>query len=417
MARTGWRPWFLLAAFFALAYLLLFTYGICRPSVESLFIEAHGSEGLPAVWVGVALTSLFAVVAYVRVVARVPLLTVFVGSIVASAGLLGALLGLRALGAPGTDYVLYLWKDVYIVVLVESFWILANLVFTIQRARWSYGPFLLAGSLGSITAELAVGWLAERFSTEAALASSLPVFALCAVIVVVLGRMTRATEAVANPPSAPPTLRESVSLFRRSDYLIWLAVLICLVQFVITLVDYEYNVVFESAFPKTDERTKVFGQVYAAINTGSFVLQALAGPVLRLAAVPLTLLGVPVLLGGTLAGWLAVGGIAMTASSKVASKVLDYSLFKAGKEILYIPLTYEEKTRGKAVVDMLVYRVAKIGPAAIVTGLLWSEMGDVVLYVTLGLVGAWFLVTLRIVRRYRGRVSRDEELGRVAKTD
>lgn len=40
---------------------------------------------------------------------------------------------------------------------------------------------------------------------------------------------------------------------------------------------------------------------------------------------------------------------------------MDYSLFRAGKELLYFPLSYQEKTQGKAWVDIFGYRVAKGG--------------------------------------------------------
>ncbi len=49
-------------------------------------------------------------------------------------------------------------------------------------------------------------------------------------------------------------------------------------------------------------------------------------------------------------------------------KALDYSLFRAGKEMLYLPLSYGEKTRGKALVDIPRsakedgHRVVKVSP-------------------------------------------------------
>lgn len=48
--------------------------------------------------------------------------------------------------------------------------------------------------------------------------------------------------------------------------------------------------------------------------------------------------------------------------AKSASKIFDYTIFKSSKEILYIPLSYEERTVGKAIVDMFSYRLAKGEP-------------------------------------------------------
>ena len=50
---------------------------------------------------------------------------------------------------------------------------------------------------------------------------------------------------------------------------------------------------------------------------------------------------------------------------KVASKSLDYSIFRAAKELLYLPLSQAEKTQGKALIDMLTYRVAKGGASVL----------------------------------------------------
>ena len=45
---------------------------------------------------------------------------------------------------------------------------------------------------------------------------------------------------------------------------------------------------------------------------------------------------------------------------------MDYSLFRATKELLYLPLTHRERVEGKAVVDVLGYRIAKVAASAIV---------------------------------------------------
>ena len=81
------------------------------------------------------------------------------------------------------------------------------------------------------------------------------------------------------------------------------------------------------------------------------------------------------------------------AIAKVASKALDYSVFRAGKEILYIPLSYDEKTRGKAIVDMLTYRVAKGGASMALAGL--ELLGGVMLIAgtTLGIIAIWIALT------------------------
>jgi ATP/ADP translocase len=98
------------------------------------------------------------------------------------------------------------------------------------------------------------------------------------------------------------------------------------------------------------------------------------------------------------------------AAAKVASKVFDYTIFRAAKELLYIPLSYVQKTRGKAVVDMLTYRVAKGGASLLLLILAAVVTQALVTGLTLAAIVAWIAITVAIVIRFRRRVSREEEM-------
>ena len=47
-------------------------------------------------------------------------------------------------------------------------------------------------------------------------------------------------------------------------------------------------------------------------------------------------------------------------------KALDYSVFKAAKEILYIPLPFAARYRAKEVVDVFGYRLSKGGVSLLI---------------------------------------------------
>jgi AAA family ATP:ADP antiporter len=123
-----------------------------------------------------------------------------------------------------------------------------------------------------------------------------------------------------------------------------------------------------------------------------------------------TLVGIPLLVSLTVAAAIAAPEVLVVQTSRVASKAFDYSIFRAAKEMLYIPLSYDEKTRGKAMIDMLTYRVAK-GGAAVLLGVLVAAgfAGQIVMGGVLGLCVLWVGVTVVVVRRYRELVTRDEE--------
>ena len=111
---------------------------------------------------------------------------------------------------------------------------------------------------------------------------------------------------------------------------------------------------------------------------------------------------IPGILGATLLAFLVAPHVALLAAAKVLSKVLDYSLFRATKELLYIPLTYAEKTQGKAVIDMLTYRVAKGGASLLLLAVVALDTPRVVGWLTLGVIATWVFVSVGLARRYTG---------------
>jgi AAA family ATP:ADP antiporter len=401
-----------MGALCALAFLLMLSYSIARPATESLFLEAHSSDELPLVWLLVAVAAGVAVVGFARLLARLELARLLGYSSLATGLALVGLLGARQADVPFVHYALYVWKDIYVVLLVETFYCYANAVFPIRTARWVYGLFGIVASLGSLTGNLAVGALAQHIGSANALWAVLPVTILVWLICLPLskyaGRERRDDEA---DEQIAPNFTESLRVVKGSSYLLLLVVLIAVVQVAVNLIDYEFNTIVEEAYPDTDQRTAVIGQVYAVLSVATVAFHSLTGPVLRLAGVPLVLLLVPVLLGSGLGAYALAPRFLTIAIVKVASKCFDYTIFRAAKEMLYIPLSYSEKTQGKSIVDVLTYRVAKGGASLVLLGLQRVALVFLVIPLTLGLMAVWFGVTLAVARRFRKKVSREDEMG------
>jgi len=131
----------------------------------------------------------------------------------------------------------------------------------------------------------------------------------------------------------------------------------------------------------------------------------LSGPILRLFGVPAVLFAVPVVLGVAVGVFAILPGFSTVAVVKVASKTFDYSIFRVAKEILYIPLSHNEKTMGKSLIDILGYRIAKVGTSLLMLGILaWITT------LTLVVIPVWLWITHVVVKRFRNKVSRKEEL-------
>ncbi|HHH27356.1 MAG TPA: hypothetical protein ENK57_03260, partial [Polyangiaceae bacterium] len=252
----------------ALAFVVLFGYALARPSTESLYLDVYGSQALPSVWLAVAATAVLVVAIYNRAVARWPLGRVMIGAILASGVVLALLVAMHRLGVGAGAFLLYVWKDVHIVVLLEALWSFANLVFPSKTATWAYGVFCGAGSLGGIAGNLSVGALAGALGTAGTLSVLAPVFAVEIVLVLWLAR-------AADDPAPRRRERASLSdlrLLGESRYLGWMLAMVGLVQLVVTLVDFVYNDAIARAYPVTDERTAIIGQIYAVIDGTSLLL-------------------------------------------------------------------------------------------------------------------------------------------------
>ncbi len=389
-----------------LAFTVLASYEVARSAVESPFLTAHTEKALPQVWLLVAAGAAIAVAVYNRFAARVTLLRLFGACTLVSCALLALLQGARAVDMPGVHYALYVWKDVYIVVVLEAFWSFANTIFPIKSARWVYGWFCAAGSLGSAAGAELIKRAAPVFGTASALWLVVPLLGLAWAGAAMM-RAPDATAEAKAPARAP--WRESVRLLRDSPYLGRMLMVIVAVQLVVTLVDYEYNALLRTTYTDEAARTAASATVYQAISFGALALQVLTGPILRLAGVTGTLVGIPLIIAITVAGLALAPRFAVAAAAKVAGKTFDYSLFRAAKEILYIPLSYAEKTQGKALVDMLSYRVAKGGASLLLQGLIALGALAAVSWLALGCVAVWLALTVGLVRRWRRRAQEQGE--------
>jgi AAA family ATP:ADP antiporter len=354
-------------------------------------LDRLGKGSLPYAWLLVGATVVAVVSIYNRFSVSQPLPTVYGASVLVSSSILGGLLC-----APPTELftmLLYIWKDVYIVVLIEIFWTVANTYFDRKSAPRIYGLFLVVGSLGSMAGNFGVGYLAEWIGLERVLWGVIPLTIIAWSALLPFGPVTRAQR-----QSAPAKLTESYRVLRQSRVLILMLALIALVQVVITLVDYQFNAIVEASYPDEKKRAGIIGQVYGAIDIGAIALQIGSGLVIATVGLKGVLLGIPGLIGLTVLGLTISPVFLFIAVGKIGGKVFDYSLFRVAKEMLYLPLSYPEKTQGKAFIDMMGYRVAKAAGSLMLLGLM-ALGGDPWLgLVTFGFVIAWFLVTLALVR-------------------
>jgi AAA family ATP:ADP antiporter len=382
-----------------LAALLLASYALVRPASESIFVEVHGSKSMMNVWILVAICVSVIVPVFSRLSAGKNLVRVFAMVCIVSAALLAIILLLLDRDVPGIHYALYVWKDIYIIVLVETFWSLANVVFEIKSAKKTYGLFCASGAIGGFFGNSFTEAFAEQLGSSNIIWLTVGLLILVGILTIPLARGLGAANKTEDSKSV--SFLEGFDVIKKSSYLLWILALIATTQIVINFIDFQYIQFLELSYPATDARTAMSAKIYKFIDIGSLSLQLLTAFILRYFGIPLTLLAIPAILGISAVSFLIAPSFAVVASTKIIGKVMDYSVFRAAKEILYIPLSYTEKTLGKAVIDMMTYRVAKGLSAIILTVIGVQAANSVLSPLILLLVLGWLGITVVIVRRYQ----------------
>ena len=390
----------------AAAFFLICGYEFARSASYSLYIGAFGAERLPYVMALSPLGTLAFVYGYSRLLSRLgSRQTLFWTAIVAGVAMLVCYL-LTGAGVSMAVAALYVIRESYIVLLIEQYWSFINSTLTQDQARRFNGPICGIASVGGILGGLAVGAWAQSVGSEA-----LVLFAAVSVLpAAALGWLAHRLGGDPAPDAEAPEKPSgylALGLFREHRALVLLAALIVTTQIVATTLDIRLGILAEEAMPDTDERTSYFGYLNAAVNGSAFVLQFVIAPLL-LRRVPLFVIFLAIPLVHLITcSWLAIQpSLAVGATAYLLFKALDYSLFRASKEILYIPLPFDARYRAKEVIDAFGYRASKGGTSGVLA-LAGAAFGKLPLtaypLIALAASMAWVTLVIKLVPRTSSR--------------
>ena len=395
-------PGHLVAAVLALAaaaFFLLCGYEFIRSVSTSLYIGAYGAHRLPVVMALAPVGTLGFLYGYGWLLSRTGAQrTLFLTSILSGLGILGCYLAIRmgynlALGG------LYVFREGYIVLIIEQYWSFINSTLNTGQAKRLNGPVCGIASMGAISGGMIVGYAARGLGSEQLLLfaalSLLPAGALAWWAYTLGGEPTRsARERAAH--------REPLALvlFRQNRTLVYLALLIVTTQVVSTVLDLRFSGLLEASKPVKDERTAYLGSFYAVLNGAAFFLQFMAAPLLlRAFSLRTGHLAIPFVHLATCAILLLHPTLTTAAGAYLLFKALDYSVFRAGKEVLYIPLSFDARYKAKEVIDAFGYRASKGGTSGLLAlaGLVFGRLpGALFPSIAILSAGGWLFLVLRL---------------------
>lgn len=377
---------FFLAAYFV----VLFNYPLIRASTTSLFLDFFGAKASPTAWLWAVLFLSLTIKVCSDLQARFSVQKVFFGMSLASVllfimGTFGPLLGLSKL-----SFIPYIWKEIYIVLQVHLLLAYANNFFDKDDFKLILGPVGAVGSVGGILGGLLTSYLSHHGGTIVVMSVGIFFVLLPAIFFY----FTNSPEAIYQEKIKKISPLESLDDPQIRKYVLYIAATVALTQFIINIADFKFHLVFEKAITDSHARTHYLGQIYTLTNVLTFVFQFLFLPLV----LPRVLqkkyhLFIPITYLVLFLSLIGSHGLLPYAGLYVYFKASDYSLFSAGKEILYQVLSPTQKYGAKYLTDMLVYRFSKALIAVVLIYLQTSLILNTLMSIFLAL---WIILVFKI---------------------
>jgi AAA family ATP:ADP antiporter len=364
LRKLGFRALFLFVNFF----LIIMALYQLKPASRSLFIESLGAQQLPYIWIATALTMGVFIAFYHRLVERHSRINVVLGTcLVVSALLVGFRILLNYPG-PLAAAGLYVFVDIVGVVLIEQFWSLTNSIYTTQEGKSWYGFVGTGGLVGGVLG----GWVSAMFikhtplQTPDLLLTAAAIITIIFVLTWIMGSAGIFCEVdhvvrVIEPSSG------GWRILRHSRYLLLIAAILMLAQLASPLVEYQFLNSVEASYPEREARTAflslffaVLGAVSIAVNMGiTPLVHRYLGAIAGLLVQPLMI---------WIFSWCFFfqSTLFIAAGTKISDRAMSYSINRASKELLYVPVDSVLIYQAKAWIDMFGYRLFKVAGSVLI---------------------------------------------------
>ena len=387
LQKLGVRAGFLFINFF----LIITALYQLKPASRSLFIEALGAQRLPYVWILTALTMVVFISYYHRLVARHSRIKVVLGTCLVISSILVLFRLLINLPGPTVAVCFYVFVDILSVVLVEQFWSLTDSIYTSREGKSWYGFVGTGGLVGGIAGGGISALLIKytHLQTPDLLLTAAATIGIIFALTWVMGHVGLYCEVQHKAP-ADASARDGWRVLGQSRYLILIAAALLLAQLVSPLIDYQFLNTVEASYPEREARTaflslffSVMGFISVGINLGiTPLVHRYFGTIAGLLIQPLMI---------NLFAWAFKfqPSLFFGSAAKISDRGLSYSINRASKELLYIPMDPVVIYQAKAWIDMFGYRIFKVSGSHMI--LLFTQW----LPVSLGIAQlSWISITI-----------------------
>lgn len=386
-------------------------YEILRTTANTLFVSAYGKDALAGIMALVPLGVTVVIYLYGRLLSLVgPQRTLLISTLLSALTMVVCYAGIH-IGIKPARGILYVFKESYVVLIIEQYWSYINSMLQRDSAKRLNGPICGIASIGAISG----GWLLSQLSGPwktpslllLAAAVTLPAALLSDVAYRRFGQPRGSTAVKPQESAAPKTDHLGLGLFRKEPMLLLLIGVIASAQLIAGVLELSFKGMLQDQMPNPEQQNAFSGQFYAWLNGLAMVCQFVLAPLLLSLvpsrrihiAIPLVHIGACIYL--FMAPSLFRAGLAY-----LLFKSIDYSIFRATKELLYVPLSFDVRYRAKEIIDVFGYRVSKGVTSLAITVLQYAGVVFTVpMYALIGAAGAgtWLALVMPISRRDRDR--------------
>ncbi len=354
--------------FFAMlcGFFITAEYAITKPTSNSIFLAHYSVKLYPYAWLLTVPLNLVVVTLYNRFLSKLGCFKMFLCTIFLTMGI-NVLSGAFVQKFPPLAFLLYVWKDIYVLLMFQQLWSVIHTKTEISKAKYLYGILFGVSGIGAIFGSLVPSFFAVKIGSEHLLYMTIPLYLL---FIWTYHQMLNRSGMEGEDHLQIRKAKGGFKLIRSSRALKFILLIVILMQLSTTIMDYQFNNFLQQKFPMQDLRTQFYGRLWGMINTCKLCLQFFATFLLvQFLGLRKSHFVVPGILLGNAALTLFAPSFGVITYGFSVIKTFDYSIFNILKEMLYVPLKTDEKFKAKAVIDVFAYRSAKAFASLFVIGL------------------------------------------------
>lgn len=371
-------------------------YNFIRSISVPLFIESFGKDRMPEATVVMGLTLFLLMSIHGKLLSLFgPARTCLISHFFSIMTFLLCYMGIIN-GNDLANYILFVAKDIYIVVLIEHYWSYFNSTFKSGSAKKISGLFAGIVSIGPILSGYFVTYATPLMSDAKdwiwLTAISIAPAALAMFLIYWIYPLARNQE---------KTQITSGQLFAWNNFhsypqLKLLAWMVIITQFIAASTTFAFNSKVALELVDVSLQTAYYGTFYSNINLIAGIIQFLFAPFILLHVPTLIIFVVLAIIHITVNtyAWFD-GSLFSVMFASLLFKSLDYSVFRCAKELFYIPLNFSARFNSKHLIDVFFYRASNSGVSTLFAlGKSLGQLKDVHYTLVAGVAATGWLMLL-----------------------